>query len=144
MIMNATVIRSDPDSLLVRDLSNGNEVKVWTRNARNFSPGETIRITFNGAMTRSIPPQITAISIQRIPTPTPPPQSKPSETRAVVLQIRQNSLLVRERANSNRQLLVQYPYAHHFCVGQQIIVQYDTITMNNPPEIHAVDIRPVC
>jgi len=144
MIMTATVIRVDSGSLLVRDLRNGMEVLVFFRNARRFSPGDRVRITYNGAMTSSIPPQITATSIQRIQgAAPPPPPSRPTETRATILQRRRNSLLVRDMSN-NRQLLVHFANAHHFCTGQRIIIQSDTIVMGNPPEINAIDITPVC
>lgn len=146
MVMTATVIQVDSGSLLVTDSSNGQEVRVIFRNARRFSPGDSVRITYNGAMTLSIPPQIAATSIQRIPSfagPTPPSQTTPAETRAIILQRRQNALLVRE-INTNRQLLVIFAQAHHFCVGQRITVQYDTIVMSNPPEITATDITPIC
>jgi len=143
MFVYAAVLRVNSGNLLVRDFENNQEVLVHFRNARNFRPGDHIRIEFNGQMTHSIPPQITAISIQRIPHPVPPSQSRPTETRATVLQRRNNSLLVRDMSN-NRQLAVNTPHAHHFCVGQRIIVKYDSIIMNNPPEINAIDITTVC
>lgn len=146
MIMNAIVLRVDSGSLLVRDLEINQEVLVFFRDARRFSPGNRIRITFSGAITRSIPPQITATSIERIPgqtNPPRPPGPAPSETRATVLQRRRGSLLVRNM-NNNQQLLVHTPHAHHFCARQRIIVRHDTILMNNPPEVHAIDITAIC
>jgi len=143
MIITATVIRVNSGSLLVRDVSNGMEILVFFRDTRRFSPGNLVRITYNGQMTHSIPPQITATSIQRIQGSTQPPQSTPSETRATVLQRRRNALLVRDMSN-NRQLLVHFSNAHHFCVGQRITIRHDTIRMNNPPEVNAIDIAPIC
>jgi len=142
MHMNATVIRSNQGNLLVSDSSNGMEVLVLTRDARRFSPGDVVRITYNGQMTHSIPPQISATSIQRISS-APPHQSTPAETRAQILQRRHNSLLVRDIRNG-RQLLVHFDNAQHFCPGQRVIIRHDTIIMNNPPEINAIDIIPLC
>jgi len=142
MIMFATVIQSDPDSLLVRDLSTGGEVQVNTPDANQFAPGDQVRITFSGAMTLSIPPQISATNIQRIPGSTPEPHPT-SEIRATILQRRHNSLLVWD-ANNNREVIVNYPYAYHFCAGQRIVVNYDTIRLSNPPEVNATDIIPIC
>lgn len=147
MTMNATVLRTDSDNMLVRDDNTGDEVRVNTRDARRFSPGDLVSITYSGAMTRSIPPQISAISIRkrarpsRPPEPAPPPG--PTEMRAVILVRRRNSLLVRDMSN-NRQALVNFPHAHHFCVGQRIMVRYDTIKLGNPPVINAIDISPIC
>lgn len=149
MTIDATVIRTDTRSLLVRNRSNNQEILVHYNNTRGFSNGDVIRITFNGQMTNSIPPQITATSIQKMqgpgPSPTPPrpPQSIPAQTRATVLQRRREALLVRDMSN-NRQLLVHTPYAHHFCVRQRILIRHDTIVMNNPPEINAIEITPIC
>lgn len=141
--MTATVLRVNAGSLLVKD-SIHQEVLVHFRNARRFSQGDHIRITFNGQMTRSIPPQITATSIQRIHNPAPrPPQSTPTKIRAVILQKRRGSLLVRNISN-NRQLLVHSPHSRHYCTGQRIAVQYDAMIMNNPPEVNAIDIEPIC
>jgi len=143
MIMIATVIRTGSGNMLVRDSENDQEVLVFTSDFRSFSPGDRVRITYSGAMTRSIPPQITAISIEKIQHPTPPSNSRPSEFKATVIQRRNNSLLVRDITN-NRQVHVNYRYAHHFCPRQQIIVKYDTIKMSNPVEVNATDITPVC
>lgn len=139
MNMIATVIQVNPRSLLVRDEETGEEVMVFFRNAGSFSVGDRINITFNGQMTLSIPPQITATSIQ-ILNPIPPIAS---EIRAVVLQRGRNFLLVRNTQN-RQQIQVEYPYAHHFCVQQQVIVRYDSITLSNPPRVTATDIIPLC
>lgn len=150
MTMNARVLSTDSRSLLVRDLSNNMEVRVFYRNARRFSRNDLVRITYTGTMTQSIPPQINALSIQRLPSPMPPSPPVPvppvppipREIRAVIVQRRQNSLLVRD--NNNRQIIVSYPYAHHFCPGQQIVIRHDAVTLSNPIEVNATDITPVC
>ena len=67
MIMIATVVEVQPASLLVRDLSTFQDVVVHTNQTRCFSVGDRVRIWFSGAMTNSIPPQISAIRIRRIP-----------------------------------------------------------------------------
>lgn len=141
MYIVATVIQVNPSFLLVRDNRNGMEIRVIFGNARRFSRGDLVRITYNGQMTHSIPPQIFATSIERLPHP-PQDQSRPAETRVTVVQVRRGALLVRD--GNNRQLLVHFPYAHHFCARQRVVVRHDTITMGNPPEIHAIDISPVC
>jgi len=143
MFMNAIVLQVNSGNLLVRDFENNQEVLVHFRDTRGFRPGDHIRIEFNGQMTKSIPPQITATSILRMQHPAPPSPSRPTETRATIIQRRGNSLLVREM-NNNRQLAVRTPHAHHFCVGQRIVVKYDTIIMNNPPEVNAIDITAIC
>lgn len=140
MTMTATVLRVEPQRLLVRDEENGQEVLVLFRNANRFSSGDRIRITFNGQMTFSIPPQITAISIERLRND---PRPTPSRMNAVVLQTGRNFLIVRN--TQSRQLMrVEFPHAHHFCAGQRVNIRYDTIILSNPPRVTATDITPVC
>lgn len=142
MLMNATVISTSPRSLLVRDSATGQEVLVHFNNARTFAPGDQVIITFNGMMTSSIPPQITATAIQRTSATMPPSQTE--IRRAVVLQVRSGSLLVRNPGDNNRQVVVNYPYAHHFCVGQRLNIQYDSITLTTPVTVNATDVSPIC
>lgn len=141
MTITATVLEVNPNSLLVRNEANDEEVLVFTRNASQYSVGDRIIITFNGQMTFSIPPQITATSIQRLSAA--PPTSQPSEMRAEVLQRGRNFLIVRNTQN-RQQFRVEYQFAHHFCVRQRVVVSYDTITFDNPPRVTATDIVPVC
>lgn len=155
MVMIATVLSVGDGFLLVRNLSNNQEVRVNTRDAQRFARGDQIAIFYNGAMTASIPPQISAISIQKIPSgilpniPTPPaPPTTPTtpaytEMNAIVVQKRDNALLV-NNLDTNTLYLVNSSYSRFFCVGQRIIVRYDRIRMTNPPEVDAVDILPVC
>lgn len=140
MIMVATVIRTDTRSMLVRDSQTGNEVLVNFSNASRFTPGDQVRITYNGIMTHSIPPQITANAVSRISGPGATSQT---EMRATILQVRPSSLLVRDLSN-NRETVVNFASASHFCVGQRIIVRYNTITLSNPPQVSATSITPVC
>jgi len=140
MIMIATVLQVDSGSLLVRDMETGDEVLVIFRNANRFNVGDRIRIFHNGQMTLSIPPQIAAISIQRIQEE---PQPEAAELSAIVLRRSRKSLLVRDMQN-NAQIRVNYAYAYHFCIGQQIVVRYETIRLSNPAEVEAIDIMPVC
>ena len=139
MTMTATVIRVNRQSLLVRDEETGEEVLVNVRNTSDFSVGDRVRITYNGQMTFSIPPQITAISIQRIPAPQPSQR----EMRAIVLQAGRNFLIV-QNIRDRQQVRVEYPFARHFCVGQRIDIRYDTLVLSNPPRVTATDIIPVC
>ena len=65
--MIATVLGCRNGSLIVRDHANSQIVVVHTPWACRFRIGDRVRIQFSGAMTLSIPPQITAINIMRIP-----------------------------------------------------------------------------
>ena len=62
--MLATVVRAWGSQVLVTDNSNGQEVLVNTNNSTdNLSAGDQVRIVYDGIMTASIPPQISAQSI---------------------------------------------------------------------------------
>ncbi|NBI09010.1 hypothetical protein D1641_03110 [Colidextribacter sp. OB.20] len=63
--MLATVVQSwNTTQVLVTDNSNGQEVLVNTSfNTGNLSAGDQVRIVYDGIMTASIPPQISAQSI---------------------------------------------------------------------------------
>ncbi|MDO4174582.1 MAG: hypothetical protein Q4D42_07440 [Eubacteriales bacterium] len=65
-IMIATVLEVQENILLVRERRTAQRVLVHTLLARHFRPGDIVRILYSGAMTMSIPPQITAIHITRI------------------------------------------------------------------------------
>lgn len=67
MTMQAIVIRVRPGDLLVFDESMSQTVIVHTPQACRFRVGNCVRIFYSGIMTMSIPPQITAIRIVRIP-----------------------------------------------------------------------------
>ena len=148
MVMMATVVRVNARTLLVRDLSSGQQVLVHWGNARSFRVGDTVRITYNGSMTFSVPPQINATSVVRaMPqvNPIPPmPQAQRSEIRrATVLQVGRGSLVVRNPAN-NQNVVVNYAFSHHFCVRQRVNVFFHSITLTNPAQVTATDITPVC
>lgn len=64
--MTATVCEVTRSSLLVCDCGTCQDVLVHYNNARCFNSGDKICIQFNGIMTASIPPQITATCIERI------------------------------------------------------------------------------
>ncbi len=61
--MIATVMEVRQCSLLVCDCATRQEVLVHTNSACQFSCGECVCIHYNGAMTMSIPPQISAVCI---------------------------------------------------------------------------------
>lgn len=61
--MRATVCQVLSDGLLVWDQDTCQEVIVNTTGAGNFCPGDRICIRYNGVMTASIPPQISASCI---------------------------------------------------------------------------------
>lgn len=67
MIMQAVVISVHQNHLLVLDLSTRQRVVVNTSRARQFQPGNILRIRYNGIMTASIPPQINAQCITALP-----------------------------------------------------------------------------
>ncbi|MCI9159369.1 hypothetical protein D7V91_13525 [bacterium 1xD42-67] len=63
--MLATVVQSwNTTQVLVTDNANGQQVLVNTEyDTRGLVPGDQVRIVFNGVMTASLPPQISAQSI---------------------------------------------------------------------------------
>ena len=64
MTMLATVVQAWGSQVLVNDNSNGQEVLVNTEYATsNLVAGDQVRIVYNGVMTASLPPQISAQSI---------------------------------------------------------------------------------
>lgn len=59
-----TVVRAWGSQVLVTDNSNGQEVLVNTNNSTsNLNAGDQVRVVYDGIMTSSIPPQISAQSI---------------------------------------------------------------------------------
>ena len=60
VVMNARVLEVNCCSLLVCDLCTGHQVLVNADNACCFCPGDCVCIKYSGAMTTSIPPQISA------------------------------------------------------------------------------------
>ena len=66
VLMFATVLQVYGCELLVRDLTTSQEIIVHTMQAPCFAVGENVSISYNGAMTLSIPPQITAVDLHRI------------------------------------------------------------------------------
>lgn len=67
MTMQALVIGVERNRLLVLDFAARRRVIVNTPAARRFRPGNIVRIRYNGVMTASIPPQISARSIVALP-----------------------------------------------------------------------------
>ena len=67
MEMIAKVLEVRCCELLVCDLCSLQEVIVHTPLACCFSAGDRVCICFDGRMTLSIPPQITAINIVKLP-----------------------------------------------------------------------------
>ncbi len=66
MIMIAMVREVRPNQLVVRDRANFQNVVVNTNDTRCFSVGDIVSILYNGVMTKSLPPQISAIRIRRL------------------------------------------------------------------------------
>ncbi len=67
MTMQGTVLSVRCDSLLVLDRRTNQMVRVNYAGSCRFRRGNLVCILYTGAMTRSIPPQITAIRVTRIP-----------------------------------------------------------------------------
>lgn len=65
MTICATVRSVGADSLAVFDCATAQEIVVHTARAGCFCAGDRVIIRFNGVMTASIPPQITATCITR-------------------------------------------------------------------------------
>ena len=65
--MCARILEIDDNRLLVRDSRSRQEVAVNTRCNCNFDVGDRVIIVYSGAMTMSIPPQISAIRIRKAP-----------------------------------------------------------------------------
>lgn len=66
MIMCATVLEVNDNRLLVRDSRTEQEVVVNTQCACRFRVDDRVKIVYNGAMTNSLPPQISSRRIFRI------------------------------------------------------------------------------
>lgn len=77
MIMQAIVIDVQWNRLLVQDLETRQRVIVHTPDARWFIAGDLVLIWYDGVMTKSIPPQITALRIATLPPETVPPARPP-------------------------------------------------------------------
>lgn len=67
MSIRATVLTVDSCQLLVLDHCTSQEVLVHSHMACRFCPGDQVCIHYSGAMTRSLPPQITAFCIRHLP-----------------------------------------------------------------------------
>ena len=63
--LHACVTKVCPCYLMVCDRCNQQEIQVNTSDACCFSVGDCVCIQYNGAMTTSLPPQISADSICR-------------------------------------------------------------------------------
>lgn len=67
MTMCAVILETGNRQLLVRDSKTDQEIAVNIRCNCNFRVGDRVIIFHSGTMTRSIPPQISAIRIQKAP-----------------------------------------------------------------------------
>ena len=65
MSMTAQVLDVQACALLVCDCCDEREVLVHTPDACRFCPGDCVCIRYDGSMTRSVPPQITACGITK-------------------------------------------------------------------------------
>ena len=60
IVLTACVLERRCRALLVCDCCTGQQILVCTDHASCFNPGDRVCIEYSGAMTRSLPPQITA------------------------------------------------------------------------------------
>lgn len=67
MTMCAVILETGEGRLLVRDARTDQEIQVNTPCSCNFRVGDRVLIVHNGAMTMSIPPQISAVRIRKVP-----------------------------------------------------------------------------
>lgn len=62
--MTGTVVQAEGSQVLIQDSSTGQEIMVNTNySTSNLAAGYLVRVVYDGAMTTSIPPQISAESI---------------------------------------------------------------------------------
>ncbi len=64
-VLVGRVLHVRRDHLLVRDCRTGQEVRVDLPRPGRFRPGESVIVQYSGAMTRSVPPRISAWSVMR-------------------------------------------------------------------------------
>lgn len=64
--LTAQVLDVRCGALLVCDCENSQQVQVNTDDACSYEAGDRLQIQYNGTMTNSLPPQITATCIRRI------------------------------------------------------------------------------
>lgn len=65
--MCARILKVNRNSLLVRDNATSQEVIVNTSCVCNFRVNDRVNIIYNGMMTMSLPPQISALRIFKAP-----------------------------------------------------------------------------
>lgn len=66
MTMTADVLENNGQSLLVRDWETGQEVLVHLPHPCRLCPGDRVCIRYDGVMTMSLPPQISAQSVRKL------------------------------------------------------------------------------
>jgi hypothetical protein len=148
--MTGTVLSIEPRTLTVRNEETGEAVVVNFNNPRRFNVGDRVRITYNGIMTASEPPQITASNIQVIqapvfPRPPSPPVFTPipREIRAQIIRRENNFLIVRNTAN-NQILRADTRNARFFCPGRFVTITFNHITPGLPPRMDVIEVLPIC
>ena len=131
MIKFATVLDVNPDSLFVRDNS-GQEILVYAQNAQQFAPGDYVRIIYNGAMTLSLPPQISAIFVTLV--------RRGARICGEILAVGQGNFTLADIEGGEIQ--VNYPDASAFSPGDSVCVQYDgRMTLSIPPQIQGISVE---
>ena len=66
MILLVSVVSIREDHLLVFDLTQHRQLQVNTRSAARFRAGDLLRIEYSGALTKSVPPQLTPLHIAKL------------------------------------------------------------------------------
>ena len=131
MIKFATVLEVNPDSLFVRDTT-GQEILVYTRNAQQFTPGDFVRIIYNGAMTLSLPPQISAIFVTLV--------RRGARVCGEILSIGQGNFLLADAEGGEIQ--VNFQNAFTFAPGDTVCVQYNgKMSRSIPPQITGITVE---
>ncbi|MGN0779219.1 MAG: hypothetical protein ACI4MJ_08745 [Aristaeellaceae bacterium] len=105
--------------------------------------GDAITVTYNGMMTRSLPPQIAALSIARAALP------EVYEVSGVVTEITEEYVMVEDTDGQQLQInlfedtQMDFDAEHVLTVGESITVTYNgMMTRSLPAQIAALSIRP--
>ena len=131
MIKFATVLEVNPDSLLVRDNS-GQEILVYTRNAQQFTPGDFVRIIYNGAM--SLPPQLSAIFVTLV--------RRGAQVCGEILSLGRDSFVL--RGDDAQEIRVNFPGAAGLTPGGRVCVEFNgAMTRSIPPQIAAIAVEQI-
>lgn len=63
--ITGTILLIGDGFFILQDAGSGQEIQVNTVCPCRFCPGDRVRVCFDGVMTRSLPPQISAGSVRK-------------------------------------------------------------------------------